>query len=281
MAINRKPRSPKYPHLTLSEAIERVGQVYRAERTHKVEKKAVALDLGYGGLNGASTSLIGTLKNYDLLHEDKEGVEVTGDAVTILRAPEGDPDRAEALLKAAFAPKVFTELREAYGDDPSELPNNTAIQYRLEKRGFLEKAASEVIRIYRDNLEFVSGELAEYTVADEPVEQQPLEVEVQPQQPVDTPSVPHHGSFGAFAPIAPVEQESGAEVLQYRISGDSRVRLLFDGAVTKEAIEKLMAYLDLAKDDYPSKDQLEPHMATQPAEQTVIEMPAPEQGISE
>lgn len=55
-------------------------------------------------------------------------------------------------------------------------------------------------------------------------------------------------------PKARVEQEPRTEILQYRISGDSRVRLLFDGTVTKEAIEKLMAYLDLAKDDYPSKD---------------------------
>lgn len=182
----RRPRSPKYPQLSLEEAIERVKKVHQAERTYKVEKKAVAKDLGYGGLNGASVSLIGTLKNYQLLQEDKEGVQVTEDAVTILRAPEGDPERAGALQKAAFAPKVFAELRDAYGDDPAELPSDTTIQYRLEKRGFLEKAAGDVIRIYRDNLEFVSAEAAEYNDADDPIDEPPPEVpEVQPQPTVD------------------------------------------------------------------------------------------------
>jgi hypothetical protein len=77
---------------------------------------------------------------------------------------------------------------------------------------------------------------------------------------------------GVITPSAPVavEQEPFSEALQYRISGDSRVRLLFDGAVTREAIEKLMAYLELAKEDYPSREQLAQPVVEQ---STIIEMP--------
>lgn len=263
-------RSPSYPQLSLEVAIERVGEVYRAERTHKVDKKAVAKDLGYGSLNGASTSLISTLRNYGLLAENKEGVNVTEDAVTLLRAPEDDPEKAEVLRRAAFAPKVFAELREAYGDDPSELPSETTLSYRLEKRGFLEKAASEVIRIYRDNLELVSSTGAEYTDG-ETVEEQPVEAEMQ-----QTASVPQARSPGVAAsvPTATVDQEPFTETLQYRISGDSRVRLVFDGAVTREAIEKLRKYLELAEDDYPSKSELEQPTVEQATEHpTIIEVP--------
>lgn len=267
----RRPRSPKYPQLPLREAIERVGKVHKANRTYRVEKESVAKALGYGGLNGASVSLIGTLKQYGFLEENKEGVMVTEDAVTILRAPEGDPERAQALRTAAFAPKIFSDLREAYGEDVSELPVETTLQYRLEKRGFLERAAGEVIRTYRDNLEFVSEEDTEYTAGDtaddEPVEatqmqtQQPTST---PQpQPVATPSVP----------TATLDQDAFTETLQYRISGDSRVRLVFDGAVTREAIKKLRQYLELAEDDYPSRDELEQPAVEQPA---IIEMPETE-----
>ncbi len=262
----KRPRSPKYPQLSLGAAIERVGKVYRAERTFRVEKEAVAKDLDYGSLNGASISLIGTLKSYGLLHEDKEGVKVTDDAVTLLRAPEGDPEKAEVLRKAAFAPKVFAELREAFGDDPSELPSDTTLQYRLEKRGYLEKAAGEVIRIYRDNLELVQGEPTEYTES-ETVDELPVEAQVQTQQTAR--ANPVGGVITSSAPAA-VEQEPFTEALQYRISGDSRVRLLFDGAVTREAIEKLMAYLELAKEDYPSREQLAEPVVEQ---STIIEMP--------
>lgn len=270
----RKPRSPRYPQLPLIEAIERVNKVWQANRTYRVEKVSVARALGYGGVNGASTSLIGTLKQYGLLDENKEGVKVTEDAVTILRAPEGDPDKAQALRTAAFAPKVFADLRDNYGEDVNELPVETTLQYRLEMKGFLERAAGEVIRTYRDNLEFVSEEAAEYT---EPkmVDDQPTEApQMQTQQPV---SAPQAGSVATPSrPVATVEQESFTETLQYRISGDSKVRLMFDGAVTQEAIEKLIAYLELGKDDFPSKADLERPAFEEIPEQTIVEMPGSE-----
>jgi hypothetical protein len=37
------------------------------------------------------------------------------------------------------------------------------------------------------------------------------------------------------------------------VAGVSRVRLIFDGAVTRAAIRKLRQYLELAEDDCPSK----------------------------
>lgn len=272
----KRPRSPKYPRLSLRKAIEQVEKVYQSERTHRVSKLAVAKDLGYGSLNGASVGLIGTLKGYGLLHEDKDGVRVTEDTVTILRAPEGHPDKAEAVQRAAFAPRIFNELRNAYGDDPSGLPGETALRYDLEKRGFLEKAADEVIRTYRDNLEFVSDADTEYTTV-EMVDEQPVEAQMQPQTTVDTPTAPHHGSVGALTPTAPfVEQGSFTESLEIRVSGDSKVRLLFDGVVTKEAIRKLVKYLQLAEDDYPSKAEVEQPAIEQPTEPPAIEMPAPE-----
>jgi hypothetical protein len=51
-----------------------------------------------------------------------------------------------------------------------------------------------------------------------------------------------------------------SEDLNYRISDECKVRLHFDGKVTKEAIQKFIQYLQLAKDDYPSsgKQEAEP-----------------------
>ena len=266
--VTRRPRSPKYPQLPLREAIERVGKVYQSERTHKVPKLAVAKDLNYGSLNGASVSLIGTLKSYGLLHEDKDGVRVTDDAVTILRAPESHPDKAKALQRAAFAPRIFNELREAYGEDPSGLPGETALRYELEKRGFLEKATGEVIRIYRDNLELVSETDTEYTEA-EPVGEQPGEADVQTQQPASVPQVSSVVTSGT--PVG-VEQGSVKEFLHIFVKG-CEMRLLVDGAVTQEAIDRLIAHLELDKEDLPLKSQLEHAVVEQP---TIIEMPEAE-----
>ena len=77
------------------------------------------------------------------------------------------------------------------------------------------------------------------------------------------------------SPPVAVEQGPFTETLQYRISGDSMVRLIFDGAVTREAIEKLRKYLELAQDDYPSRDELE-QAVEQPFEQPIIVEPETE-----
>lgn len=281
--VARRPRSPKYPQFSLREAIGRVNKVLSANHTYKVEKESVATALGYGSLNGASVSIIGTLKSYGLLQEDKEGVQVTEDAITLLRAPEGDPDRAQALQRAAFAPKVFADLHEAYGEVPTELPIETTLQYRLERKGFLEKAASEIIRTYRDNLEFVSAEATEYT-AGELVDEQPVEAQMQAQTRVDAPHAPQHHGRGSLAPTATPPHATPSSImdgpftesLEIRISADSKVRLLFDGMVTKEAIGKLRKYLELAEDDYPSRAEIEQRAVEQPAEQPAIEPPASE-----
>lgn len=278
----RRPRSPRYPQLPLREAIDRVGKVYRANRAYKVEKESVAKALGYGSVNGASVSLIGTLKSYGLLREDKEGVQVTENAVTILRAPDGDPEKAEALRNAAFEPKIFADLREAYGENLDELPIETTLQYRLEKRGFLEKAAVEVIRTYRDNLEFVSEESAEYTDVDDPVDEPPAEVpEMQPARTMETPLSPPPSppaapsGVGTPAPAIPVEQGSLKEYLHI-FARDCEMRLYIDGVPTQEAIDRLIGYLNLGKEDLPSREELESTAKPPAAEPTTIEMPPPE-----
>lgn len=43
------------------------------------------------------------------------------------------------------------------------------------------------------------------------------------------------------------------EVLTQRVSPDCMAQVVFDGPVSQKAIEKLIAYLELAKDNYPEK----------------------------
>jgi hypothetical protein len=51
---------------------------------------------------------------------------------------------------------------------------------------------------------------------------------------------------------------------------------LFDGVVTKEAIGKLVKYLQLAEDDHPAKADIEQAAVEPPAEQPAIEPPETE-----
>lgn len=152
-------RSPMYPQMALAEAIERIRRVYSATHTYEADKESLAKSLGYNTLNGASLSTIGTLRRYGLLEDSGTGMKVSENAVTLVELPEDDSARQDALRTAAFWPPLFASLKE---DFPSKLPSDVHLRHHLIKKKFLPKAADEVIRIYRANLELVAAEQQDY-----------------------------------------------------------------------------------------------------------------------
>jgi len=154
-------RSPNYPSLTLEQACERVRQVYEQEHTHAAPREVVAQALGYNGLNGSSLSVIGALAAYGLLEKAGTGtLKVSPDAVSVLELDEGHPQRCEALERLAFGPKLFADLKERFGET---LPSDVNLKHFLiQEKDFLPKAAMDVIRVYRANLELVTNEVGDY-----------------------------------------------------------------------------------------------------------------------
>lgn len=256
--MGKRTRSPNYPRLSLEGAIERIDKLYKKERTHKTSREAVAEGLGYTSLNGASLGIISTLRQYGLLEEDDDGLRVSEDAVALVMLPSGDPERVAALQKVAVAPRLFTELRETYGET---LPSDASLRYALVKKGFTEKAANEVIRTYRDTLELVSEEAGEYTDAG-----------VENQQEVEPPM--EHGTVNRQEPAPQVYGVGdAARVMQFQLPGDSTARIELMGDVTQEAIDMLTAILNAQKLVFPKADQLESSAVEQPVEQPAIEPP--------
>lgn len=148
-------RSPNYPQTSFSDALERIQRVYQKEHTHPTKDDVLAADLGYKSLNGASAGVISALRKYGLLEATKEGSRVSRDAIAILELPPGEPERTEALRRAAFSPALFSELRDKYGD---RLPSDSSLRYLLLQKKFHPRTADEVIRNYRDTLEFIAQE---------------------------------------------------------------------------------------------------------------------------
>lgn len=262
--MGRKSRSPNYPRLSLAGAIEQVDRVYKKERTHKTSKEAVAEALGYTSLNGASMAKIGTLKQYGLLEEDTDGMRVSQDAVALIMLPEGDPERVTALQKVAFTPRLFSELRDEYGET---LPSDVSLRYALIKRGFGEKAANDVIRAYRDTLELVSEEAAEYDDVDDGQQmvEPPMDHGILNRQ------VPSPQFYGGGMGIS-----DGVRVMQFQLPGNSTARIELLGDVTQEAIDMLAAILNAQKLVFPMANQPEQPALKEPTEQPPIELPAPE-----
>src|SRR5687768_13116405 len=126
-----KGRSPNYPQLTLEDAIQRIRPLYEAAHTYPTEKIVIAENLGYNGLHGKSLTLIAAVTRYGRLEPEGDGMRVSSDAVTILELPQGDPQRSEAVERAAFAPRLFADMHSEFGNTP---PNDVTLRHHLIKR---------------------------------------------------------------------------------------------------------------------------------------------------
>ena len=149
-----KARSPNYPQISLARAIDLTAKLYDKAHTHKANSAVVASALGYTGLNGASLGVISALKKYGLI----EGVgdnefKVSKDGLTIVVDPKSSTERATAILRAAFRPALFAELRAEYGDKPPK--SDEFLRAFLLKRGFVQSVVDTPIRTYRETMELV------------------------------------------------------------------------------------------------------------------------------
>jgi hypothetical protein len=165
-------RSPNYPAISLPEAIERVRKIYNKEHTSKASPDVVVKAMGYNGLNGASMTILSALKKYGLLEEVGKELKVSHAALTILVDQKDSEDRISAIRQAAFAPALFSELRQQY---PDAIPSDDNMRSFLLKRGFLQSAVDAPIRAYRETMALVSELQKEDNLAtEEAIEEQAM-----------------------------------------------------------------------------------------------------------
>ncbi len=161
-------RSPNYPTISLPDALDRARRVYNKEHLHKAGAEVICKAMGYTGANGSSLGILSALKKYLLLDEVGKDLKISADALTILVDPQSSPARITAIRKAARAPALFQTLFEEFGET---LPSDENLRAYLLKRGFAQSAVDTPIRTYRETLEFVSQETAEYSQPAPPPEE--------------------------------------------------------------------------------------------------------------
>lgn len=247
-----KTRSPNYPAISLAEAIDKIKKIYKAEHMHPASDEVIARTLNYTGLNGRSMGVISAIKKYGLLVPEGDGHRVSDDAVNIIELPPEDPEHIKAVEKAAFMPQLFSELHETYGD---QLPSDSNLRHFLIKKKFNPNAANEVIKLYRDTLELVTAQTPEYNAEEakdepkSPIGTSMPSIQKPPAQVIQPQGIPSGETFGAPSVVTP-------EGLSFKISENS-INVAFNGMVTQETIQKLIKYLEISKDDYPTKKELE------------------------
>lgn len=229
-------RSPNYPIISLADAVGRVQLIYEKERQHPADKLVVAKALGYGSLNGLSRSIVSALVKFGLLTETKDQLKVSLEALDILLHSAGEPERVAAIQRAAYMPPLFSELRATFDNS---LPSDENLRAFLVKKGFNPNTVSNVIRAYRDTVLFANQEAAQGPDAREARE---------PEAAAPT-KLP--GAITMF-PAAAVPARDALE-LAFNLAPNCHAKIVLTGEVTRQAIEKLQAFLSLSMDTFPTE----------------------------
>jgi hypothetical protein len=243
-----KVRSPNYPAISLAEAISRIKSVYEQEQARAADKESIAKALGYGGINGAATTVIAALAKYGLLENAGTQLKISEDAESIILLNRGHPDHVKALKSVAFTPYLFSKLRDSFGE---QLPNDNILRSFLIKKGFNPKIMDSVIRAYRDTLELLKAEEALSSGLSENEQLSDIGQNLYSQDP--------NPSYSAQTNVKlPTLQTSYEQTLLYRIAQDCTAHIQFNGPVTQEGIKKLINLLELNSDVFPKKESLKP-----------------------
>lgn len=225
-------RSPRYPAISLKDAIEKAAAVYKADRRNKIPKQLVAEHMGYGGLNGASLGVISAVNKYGLLDGGRDSMWITPRTVDILEREVGDPERAAALRAAAFEPALFRELAESFEGHVSDAALRS---YLIAKRDFLPDSAVKLIRAYRDTMAFVDAESGAYDSAPIEPDVPPVAArELAPEAPVSPP----------IAGPAIAGGVGEREWLRGPLSRTTSYRLIVSGNVGARELGKLVKLLE-------------------------------------
>jgi hypothetical protein len=215
-----RQRSPNCPQISFWEAIEKGRAVYNKEHRRPAAKLEVASDLGYSSINGRSLSLIGSLRQYGVLEGSGEALRVTDDAVAYYELEDGDEKRA-AIARMALKPSLFEEMRAQFG---TSLPSEATLKHWLVKKNFLPKAANDIIRVYKANLEIVAGEQSGYSEDRQHEESSMINTEI--TQPVQKPIL-------------------GVQTYAFALSPNARAELSLKGTITPEDLELLRDHVEL------------------------------------
>jgi hypothetical protein len=153
-----KMRSPNYPAVGLSEAIQRVRSLWAKEKRTAVPMEVAATAIGYGGVSGPSRTAVAALKKYGLVDTDARNVSVSALALRILH-PSGPEDALTATREAALKPELFGQLYESHRNASDDALRS----FLINRLGFSEVGAKQLIKAFRDTISLAKLDQTDYS----------------------------------------------------------------------------------------------------------------------
>ncbi len=236
-----KMKSPNYPAVGLSEAIESVRALWNAEKRTSVDSRTAVIAMGYKALSGPAAARLSALKKYGLIEADGKGLRVSQLAMRILHSQEGSRDQRLAILEAANNPELFRELAATHAD----ASDNALRSILVVQKGFSESGAKAFISAFKDTLALAKAADSGY----------PSDKSEGEGMPMGT-GTTHERSLGESLSVGDTRgvtlEKAGIRMFSWPLPNNMTAELKFiGGTVTQEHIEMLRRYLELVKEAVP------------------------------
>lgn len=265
----KRLRSPNYPFIALGEAIEFANILYRNQKQYWAAAEVAAKDWNFRSAKTSYMSQhVAALSSYGLIDIKGEGeskeIRISELAFNILidERPQSE-DREKLIKEAALKPAIFRKIYDAY---PSGLPVEHTLDWELKtKYKFNPDSVKDFLKIFNKTLDYAkvykSGIMGEQNNATEVPDMLNTDKSLanQPQRGMGSPS-PSPSPSPSF--ILDLRER---EIANYPIGRNLNARIIISGAspVTTDSIKKLMALLDLNKEDL---HEIIPDEKTEPTE---------------
>lgn len=247
-------RSPSFPSIDLKTAIERARIFYQHEKRLPANVAVVAKHWGYSPQSSGGKQVLAALLSFGLMEDkgsgDQRQVKLTDLALRILLDERpGSLERREALQRAAFMPKIHSELFTKWDESLPSDPNLR--HYLLIEKKFNENGAADFIRQLRSTADFAGIYASSSLDSDSPEEQlDDIGVEEARQTSPMTAGIAARSAAQQHstpaAPAAPVTHVVGANVRQDTFSLDEgMVVLQWPAHLSKASFEDLKDWMEL------------------------------------
>lgn len=253
----KKDRSPNFPAITFTAALDHTQKIWEQDKKHQVGIEIALKHMGYTK-NGLSLRLLSAMRKFGLVEYEGENVRVSDDANAIFLFPRGAQERESRIRQLAMRPPLFNEVLQKFADG---LPSDTTLSARLQHDWkFTQGGAEEFVKVLRHSVELVGVdrpvERADTVSEATAMEAAPMPISTAPNVPPASgpaPSAPTSTMSPAMAPQGPREKHS------WKLGDGVWAEITISGKLSPKKFEKLKKYVDLL--DFDDDDSQEAEAA--------------------
>jgi hypothetical protein len=233
-------RSPAYPFVSLSEALEKAEAVFRQDKRAWTTPEAILSHLDFSAGSGKARRIISAMRQFGLLDEEAGKYRISEGAFKIINLSADSPERWNLIRLAALNPPIIGRTLEIF---EGELPSDATLKdHLITEENFNPDSVDVFIRALRETLDFAKIPSVEYNRGDFRPEPSPMPQPHSTQAKIVSP--PRSQFYGG----GDIPASAGQLPFPLYLSKTQKATLLIPASLTRKEYDLLKKQIDNSLD---------------------------------